>query len=338
VLAYVARRLLWGLLIVWGVYTLAFLAVDAAPGDPFSGIEQPKMKPEDFARLRVKWGYQREVVERVETAPGVFAERTRYEAVPVWERYVKQLGNVVLRGDLGTSIVQKRPVTHMLGEAIPNTLILSGAALLLEFVIGVGLGILSAVRQNTRLDHALTYVSLFIYSMPGFWLALELILVFSVTLGWLPSSGMTDVGQGGFLDLLEHLAMPAFVLGVTGAAGIARFQRSAMLEVIRQDYIRTARAKGLDERTVIGRHALRNALIPVITLLGLSLPFLVSGAVITESIFAWPGMGQNVILAIRSQDIFVVTSFTLVASVMVVLGSILADVLYAVVDPRVRYS
>jgi peptide/nickel transport system permease protein len=335
--AYVVRRLLWGLLIVWGVYTLAFLAVDAAEGDPLSGIESPKMNAEDFARLRVKWGYQRAVEERVETAPGVFTTRTRYEDVSVWRRYFVQLGNVV-RGELGMSIVQKRPVTHMLAEAIPNTLILSGTALVLEFLIGVALGIVAAVRQNTRLDHALTYASLFVYSMPGFWLALVLVLVFSVILGWLPSSGMQDVGQSGFLDLLEHLAMPAFVLGITHAAGIARFQRSAMLEVIRQDYIRTARAKGLDERTVVGRHALRNALIPVITLLGLSLPGLVSGAVITESIFAWPGMGQNVLAAIKNQDIFVVTSFTLVASVMVVIGSILADVLYAVVDPRVRYS
>jgi peptide/nickel transport system permease protein len=337
VLAYVVRRILWGILIVWGVYTLTFLAVDAAPGDPISGIEQPKMTPQDFALLRVKWGYAREVTERVETAPGVVEVRTRYEPVPVWERYAKQLGNL-LRGDLGDSIVQKRPVTHILAEAIPNTLILSGAALVLEFVIGVALGILAAVRQNTRLDHGLTYASLFVYSMPGFWLALVLVLVLSVILGWLPSSGMSDIGQGGFLDVLEHLAMPVFVLGVTHAAGIARFQRSAMLEVIRQDYIRTARAKGLDERAVIGRHALRNAMIPVITLLGLSLPGLVSGAVITETIFAWPGMGQNVIRAIASQDIFVVTNFTLVASVMVVIGSIVADVLYAIVDPRVRYS
>jgi peptide/nickel transport system permease protein len=171
-----------------------------------------------------------------------------------------------------------------------------------------------------------------------------LVLVLAVKLGWLPSSGMhtENLADAGFftqvLDVGKHLVMPAFVLGVTGAAGVARFQRSAMLEVIRQDYVRTARAKGLDERTVIGRHALRNALIPIITLLGLSLPFLVSGAVITETIFAWPGMGQAVIQAIPARDIQVVTSFTLVASLMVVVGSLLADVMYAVVDPRVRPS
>ena len=337
-LAYVVRRVLWGVLIVWGVYTLTFFAVDAAPGDPFTGIESPKMKPEDFARLRVKWGYARAVERTVEVAPGRVETTVAYETVPVWERYLLQLKNLVVERDLGMSIVQKRPVLDMLLEAIPNTLVLSGTALLLQFVLGVSLGIFAAVRQNSRLDHGLTYASLAVYSMPSFWLALVLVLVFSVRLGWFPSSGMHDVGEGGLLDLLHHLALPAFVLGITSAAGVARFQRSAMLEVIRQDYIRTARAKGLDERAVIGRHALRNALIPVITLLGLSLPFLVSGAVITETIFAWPGMGQQVLLAIPSRDIFVVTSFTLVASVMVVVGSILSDVLYAVVDPRVRYS
>jgi peptide/nickel transport system permease protein len=321
VLTYVVRRLLWGLVIVWGVYTLAFLVVEAAPGDPFTGLESPKMKPEDFQRIRHAWGYDR----------------------PMGERYwiqLKRLGH----GDLGTSVVQKRPVLDLLAEAIPKTLVLTGLALVLEFGLGVALGILSAVRKGTKLDEGLTVGSLFLYSMPGFWLAEMLVLVLAVKLGWLPSSGMhteNDPNTGflhGLLDVGKHLVMPAFVLGVTGAAGIARFQRSAMLEVIRQDYVRTARAKGLDERSVVGRHALRNALIPVVTLLGMSLPGLVSGAVITESIFAWPGMGQQVIQAIPARDIQVVTGFTLVASIMVVVGNLLADVLYAVVDPRVRLS
>lgn len=320
-LTYVIRRLLWGIVIVLGVYTLAFFVTNAAPGDPFTGLQSPKMKPEDFQRIRAKWGYDR----------------------PVVERYFIQLGNLV-QGDLGTSITQKRPVSHLLADALPNTLILSGTSLLLEFAFGVLLGILSAVRRGTRLDQGITATSLFVYSMPGFWMAEMLVLIFAVTLGWLPSSGMHSVGAEDlsagayFLDLLKHLAMPAFVLGLSGAAGVARFQRSAMLEVIRQDYVRTARAKGLDERAVVGRHALRNALIPVITLLGLSLPFLVSGAVITESIFAWPGMGQTVIHAIPERDVQVISGFTLVASVMVVVGSLLADVLYALVDPRVRLS
>jgi peptide/nickel transport system permease protein len=343
-LTYVVRRLLWGLLIVWGVYTLSFVVVEAAPGDPFAGIESPKMKEADFQRIREKWGYSRSVVDRVEVAPGRFEERERYEPVPVTTRYLKQLGNLVLEGNLGTSIVQKRPVLHMLGDAIPKTLVLTVTALLLEMVLGVALGILSAVRKGTKVDEGLTVGTLFVYSMPGFWLAEMLVLVLAVKGGWLPSSGMhtENVTQPGFwadvYDVGKHLVMPAFVLGVTGAAGIARFQRSAMLEVIRQDYVRTARAKGLDERTVIVKHALRNALIPVITLLGLSLPFLVSGAVITETIFAWPGMGQQVVAAIPARDIQVITGFTLVASVMVLIGNLLADVLYALTDPRVRLS
>ena len=317
---YIVRRLLLGLLIVWGVYTVTFFIV-AAGGSPFAGLENPKMKAEDYRRLEVAWGYDK----------------------PPVERYFLQLEKLA-SGDLGTSVVLKRPVLHMLGEAIPKTLALTLVALILEFGLGVLLGILSAVRKGTRTDEALTVGTLFLYSMPGFWLSTMLVLVFAVILGWLPSSGMHSenaTGSGFLFDLLDvakHLAMPVFVLGVTGAAGIARFQRSAVLEVIRQDYVRTARAKGLDERAVIGKHALRNALIPVITLLGLSLPFLVSGAVITEWIFAWPGMGQQVLQAIPSKDIQVITGFTLVASVMVVVGSLLADVLYAVVDPRVRYS
>jgi peptide/nickel transport system permease protein len=319
---YIARRLLLGLVIVFGVYTLAFFVTNAAPGDPFTGLSSPKMKPEDFQRIRAHWGYDK----------------------PVVTRYFVQLGNL-LQGDLGTSIAQKRPVSHLLGDALPNTLLLSGTALVLEFILGVGLGILSAVKKGTKLDEGVTAATLFIYSMPGFWMAEMLVLVLAVVLRWLPSSGMHSDGADDLslvayvLDVGKHMVMPAFfVLGISGAAGIARFQRSAVLEVIRQDYVRTARAKGLDERAVIGRHALRNALIPVITLLGLSLPGLVSGAVITESIFAWPGMGQTVINAIPQRDVQVVTGFTLVASVMVVIGSLVSDICYALVDPRVRFS
>jgi len=343
-LVYVVRRLLWGLLIVWGVYTLSFFVVDAA-GDPFATMESPKMTPEDFLRLRAKWGYIRLVEKDVETSPGVVEKKiVGHEPVRAAERYVRQLKGLVLDFDLGDSIVRKKPVLELLGEALPNTLLLSGCALLAEFLLGISFGILSAVKRNSATDHAVTATSLFLYSMPGFWLCLMMVLVFAVELRWLPSSGMHAVDAGSLgpvayvLDVVKHLAMPAFVLGITTAAGVARFQRSAVLEVIRQDYVRTARAKGLDERTVIGKHVLRNALIPVITLLGLSLPFLVSGAVITETIFAWPGMGQQVINAIPLRDIQVVTGFTLIASVMVVVGNILSDVLYAVVDPRVRLS
>jgi peptide/nickel transport system permease protein len=238
--------------------------------------------------------------------------------------------------DLGTSIRTKEPVTSYLKKPLLNTLILGAAAVVVDLLLGIVLGVLAAIRRGTRLDTALTFGSLFVYSMPGFWLALMLILLFAVHLDWLPAEGMHDVGETGFLDLLEHMVLPAFVLGIAPAAATARYQRAALLEVMGSDYVRTARAKGLDERAVVWKHALRNALLPVITLLGLSLPFLVSGAVITESIFSWPGMGRETIQAIASRDVFVLTGITLIATTMVVLGSLLADILYAVVDPRVR--
>jgi peptide/nickel transport system permease protein len=192
------------------------------------------------------------------------------------------------------------------------------------------------------MDHALTLGSLFIYSMPHFWLALMLILIFSLGLGWLPASQMHSVNASGltaveyFMDLLKHMIMPVFVLGIASAASTVRYMRSSMLEVIRQDYIRTARAKGLSERKVIWKHALRNALLPLITIIGLSFPFLLSGAVITEVVFAWPGMGRVTIDAIFSRDYPLIIANTFVAGIMVIGGNLLADVLYAAADPRVR--
>ncbi|MBI4563987.1 MAG: ABC transporter permease [Planctomycetes bacterium] len=238
--------------------------------------------------------------------------------------------------DLGTSILNKQPVVSYLARPLFNTALLAVAALFLDFLIGILIGVLSAVRQNTKLDHAVTVGALFVYSMPGFWLGLMLMLLFAVHLKWLPAEGMHGVGERGLLDLLEHMVLPALVLGIGPAAATARFQRSALLEVIHQDYVRTAQAKGLPWRTVIWKHAMRNALLPVITLFGLSLPFLVSGSVIIETIFSWPGMGREAIQAIRGRDVFVLSGITFIATSMVVVGNMVADILYAVADPRLR--
>ena len=313
-LAFVVRRLVWGVFLVFGVVCITFFAVEAAPGNPFAHLESPKMTKADLERIRVKWGYDKSVGHR-------------------FNLYVK---NLVLEGDLGTSIAENRQVSDMLADAIPNTLQLTIAALILDFAIGILIGVVSALRQYSKLDHACTLGSLFVYSMPSFWLALMLALVFAVNLKWLPRSGIHDAGVTGVLDYLEHLILPAFALGVAAAASTARFQRSALLEVIRQDYIRTARAKGLTERRVVWKHAMRNALLPTITLFGLYLPFLFSGAIIIEKIFGWPGMGSLALEAIMRRDVPVVTAVTIVAASMVVLGSLIADILYAVVDPRVR--
>jgi len=314
--AFIVRRLVWGAFLVVGVICLTFFAVEAAPGNPFAHLESPKMTKDDLRRIKEKWGYGE--------------DKTSFY------RFKKYAHHLVLEGDLGTSIAENRPVAQILRDAIPNTLKLTIAALILDFSVGILLGVLSALRANSLLDHACTLGSLFLYSMPGFWLALMLALIFAVNLQWLPRSGIHSPGETGILDYLRHLTLPAFTLGVAAAASTARFQRSALLEVIRQDYIRTARAKGLDERTVVWKHAMRNALMPTITLFGLYLPFLFSGAIIVESIFGWPGMGSVVLDSINKRDVPVVTAVAIVGTTMVIVGSMVADILYAVVDPRVR--
>ncbi|MBA3583589.1 MAG: ABC transporter permease, partial [Gemmatimonadetes bacterium] len=236
---------------------------------------------------------------------------------------------------------QHRPISEILKDTIPNTLLLSGIALVIIFVLGVVIGTVQAVRQYSWIDNTATVSSFFIYSMPSFWLGLMLILLFGYKLQWLPASQMTVVNYefmgstDQLLDRLKHLILPAAALGFGGAAAVARYMRSGMLEQIRQDYVRTARAKGLAERTVVFKHALRNALIPVVTLLGLYIPFLMSGAVLVETIFAWPGMGRLIVSAIFQRDYPVVLASAFVLAVFVILGNLVADILYSVVDPRV---
>lgn len=253
-----------------------------------------------------------------------------------------------LRGDFGYSFAQHRPVTDVIADALPNTLLLSGVSLVLIFVVGCAVGIVQAVRQYSKLDETLTFVSLLVYSMPGFWLGLMLVILFSSPAVpdalRLPISGMTDVNHelmnawGRFVDRARHLVLPSFALGIASAAGVARYMRSSMLETIGQDYIRTARAKGLSERRVILGHALRNALLPIISLLGLYLPLLFGGAVVIEVVFAWPGMGRVLYNSVASRDYPVVMAASFLFGVLVLFGNLLADLLYAAVDPRIRYE
>jgi peptide/nickel transport system permease protein len=321
VIRYVVRRVLLAIPLLWALATATFVVARLAPGDPTAMYYSPDIDPEVMATVRARLGLDQ----------------------PLHVQYAKWLA-ALLRGDLGTSFAHHRPVADILAEAIPNTLLLAGLSLLLIFVVGVLVGVVSAVRQNSWVDHATTLGALFVYSMPGFWLGLMLIIVFALKLGVLPASQMQSV-DAEFLsfgqrlaDRALHLVLPVFVLGIASAASVARYTRGSLLEVVRQDYVRTARAKGLPEHRVILRHALLNALIPVVTLLGLYFPFLLSGAVVTETIFAWPGMGRVTIGAIFARDYPVVMATNLVAGVMVVAGNLLADVLYAVVDPRIRYE
>jgi peptide/nickel transport system permease protein len=327
VTAYVLRRTLIGLLIVWGVYTVTFFAVNLSPGDPFSDmLGDPQTDRADMERLRALWGYDR----------------------PVHERYFVHLRNMFwsessgLTFDLGFSFARKSPIGDFLLVPLRNTLLLTGAAFVIDFVLGIGIGALSAARRGSPLDRRLTTASLVIYSMPAFWIAIVLVFLFGVCWQVFPTSGMNTPGLtwnadlAGFVDFLHHLTLPALILGIGGAAATGRFQRASMIDALGQDYVRTARAKGLDERSVIVKHALPNSLAPTITLLGLSLPFLVSGSVIIESIFAWPGMGRELLDAVAGKDDLLVTAIVLVSSIVVVAGNLVADILYSVVDPRVR--
>jgi peptide/nickel transport system permease protein len=321
VTGYILKRTLQALPIMLGASTLIFFLMHAAPGDPTSIYIRPDIDPAVIEQMRKNLGLDQ----------------------PVHVQYVKWVSSFA-RGDFGYSFSQKRPIADIIKDTLPNTLLLSGIAMFIIFTLGILIGTIQAVRQYSLVDNAATVVAFFFYSMPSFWFGLMLILLLSYKLQWLPASQMTSVNfeflpaSEQWIDRLKHLIMPAMALGVGAAAGVARFMRSGMLEQIHQDYVRTARAKGLSERVVIFKHAMRNALIPVVTLLGLYLPFLVSGAVFVETIFAWPGMGRLIVGAIFQRDYPVVLASAFVLSIMVILGNLIADVLYSVIDPRVRVA
>ena len=319
-MAWLVRRIAASIAIVFAVVTITFFLIRLAHGKPFIPGGDQAVDPAVIAVLEEQYGANK----------------------PSHIQYVAFLRQLT-RGNLGQSFALQRPVADVLAEAIPNTLILTGAALLLDFLLGLGLGVYQALRVNRLPDVVLGNTTLFIYSFPTFWLGLILLLVFGEWLHWFPIGGKTDPvlcpAVDSFrctLDLMHHLVLPALTLGVVGAAGTARFQRAAMLEVARQDFIRTARAKGAPERRVVLRHQLRNALLTFITRVGLAFPFLLTGAVLTETIFAWPGMGRIATEAILRRDYPVVTAVALVASAMVVAGNLVADLLLAAADPRLH--
>ena len=325
---YLARRLLGAIPLILGIATIVFFAVNLAPGDPTLYFLTPGMTQEVVEQMRANFGLDQ----------------------PVYVRYVKWLG-AMLTGDFGFSFSHSRPVLDVLADFLPNTLILSACALAVAFLFGIVLGTLQAIRQYSFRDSALSVVLLFFYSMPSFWLALMLILTFSLFARnvwewpiWFPASGMTSTDYE-FLsfgaqvrDRLAHLVLPTMSLALVLTAGIARYMRSSMLEVIRQDYVRTARAKGLSERVVVFKHALRNALLPIITLLGLLIPLPFRGTTFIATLFASPGMGRTIYDAILTRDYPLVMAGSFFFATMVVVANLLADVLYAWVDPRIRYE
>lgn len=326
-LRFLVRRLIGSIPLVLGILTLIFFIMHLAPGDPTSRYFDPNVSPEVIEQMRHNLGLD--------------------QPVPI--QYVKWMA-AFLTGDFGISFAQMRPISEILPPVMWNTLQLTLVSTVIIFVLGMLIGIFQAVRQYRASDNVLTFVALFFYSMPGFWFALMLTLLFSLKANqWgfpivFPASQMTTVGYefmsplGKITDRFMHLVLPAVALGIGSAAGVARYMRGSMLEVIRQDYVRTARAKGLSERVVIFKHALRNALLPVITLLGLTMPYLFGGAVLVETIFAWPGMGRLIVEAVFQRDYPLIMATSFVISVMVILGNLVADMLYAVADPRIRAS
>lgn len=317
--SYVLRRVLGAIPLVFGVLTLTFFIIRLAPGDPASFFIQPGVSPKVAEQMREQYGLND----------------------PLIIQYFKWLGNV-LQGDFGRSFSRHQPVFDVILDAVPITISLALIGITMQFIFGILLGVISAVKQGTKIDRTLTVSALFIYSMPEFWLSLMLIILFSLKLGWFPASNLNSIGADSLgaleygLDRLKHLVLPIFVLSLGGIAGLARYVRGQMLEVIRQDYIRTARAKGLNEKIVVFKHALRNALLPVVTILGSSLPALFSGALFIEVIFAIPGMGRIAVEAVFARDYPLIIANTFISGTLIVMGNLLADVLYGVVDPRIK--
>jgi peptide/nickel transport system permease protein len=321
VLRYIAQRLAQAAVIVAIVAAITFALIHLAPGDPFSAVmDNPNVSETVRQTLRAQYGLDR----------------------PLPEQFVKYVSSLA-HGELGWSFSHERPVREVLGSALPNTLLLMGVALVGSFVFGILIALFQVSRRGSVTDHALSGLSLFFFSMPDFWLAILAFLTFTYWLPIFPGGGAVDpvtheyLGLGGrIVDRLYHLALPALTLILLASAVVARYQRAALLDVLPADYIRTARLKGLTEPEILRRHALRNALLPIITLVGLSFPALLTGTFFVEKIFAWPGMGYAVVLAIGTRDYPLVVGGVIIGSIMVTLGSLLSDVLYALADPRFR--
>jgi peptide/nickel transport system permease protein len=320
---YLARRLVQAVFTLLVVSLIVFGLISAVPGGMMSAYEEnPDFTKEDIARLRQKYGLD--------------------DPAPV--RYAKWLGSL-LQGDWGNSFVSKRPVIQEIMERLPNTIQLMGIMLIVTLAISIPIGVLSALKQYSIFDHIATTIAFAGNSLPVFWFGLLLIIIFHVTLRGpdgtplLPGSGMVTLGAPDSLgDRLRHLILPVTMLAFVSAAGYIRYLRSAMLDVIKQDYVRTARAKGLVERLVIYRHALRNALIPLVTLIGLDLPALFGGALFTETIFAWPGIARYYFTSALKTDYPAVMAILMIESALVILSSLLVDVIYTFIDPRIRLS
>ncbi len=308
---FLLQRLSFLALSVFGAFTIAFLVMRLIPGDPAQVMLGDYATKESIARLRETLGLER----------------------PVWMQYVSFVGRA-LRGDFGQSLVTQRPAFYEVFSVFAPTMQLAAAGALVSMLLGIPAGILAAARRNRPLDYLTTTLALSGMSMPVFWLGLLLLFLFSFTLGWTPTIGAG--AEGGWLSTLHHLLLPALALGLSLGAMVTRMTRSAMLEVIRQDYIRTARAKGLTELLIIAKHALRNAALPILTIIGINFGIQLGGTILVETVFARPGMGSLLISSIYQRDYPQVQALVVVFATSIVLVNVAVDVLYAAFDPRVR--
>jgi len=307
-------RLAQSMVLLLLVSVAVFVLVRLTPGDPAVVLYGPDASPQDVMQVRERWGLD----------------------APLHLQYLRWLANAA-GGDLGRSYADGRPVLWVIAERIPATLLLTGSALLLALLVGIPGGVLAATRRSSWLDRLTTVLATALYSTPPFWLGILLILLVSIRLGWLPSGSMRTAGGGSELaDLARHLILPALALAMRDMGRFARVTRASVLDVWGQDYVRTAAAKGLHRATIVGRHTLRNALLPVLTLVGMSIPGLLSGAVVVEMVFAWPGLGRLAMESALQRNYPVIMGEVLVVAVLAVLGSLLADVAYTMVDPRIR--
>ena len=314
--SYVLRRLGFAALMLVGVSMILFVIMRLAPGGPEAVLIGGEFSAEAAAQIRQRLGLDRPLAAQYATWAAAAA-----------------------RGDLGRSFKTGDPVAALIADRLGPTLQLTGGALLLALVVAVPLGVLAAVRRGTVWDTLGSAVSLFGVSFPSFWLGIMLILLFSEALPWLPPSGLAEYGRESDLaSRLRHAVLPTLTLGLIQMAAVMRFTRSSLLEALRQEYVRTARAKGVAEARVVWRHALRNALIPVVTVVGLSLPALVGGAVLTETVFAWPGIGRLAVGAVFERDYPVIMGVNLVVAGVVITANLLTDLAYTLIDPRISYQ
>ncbi len=311
---YILQRLLTTIIVVFGITFVVFMIIQLVPGDPARIVLGVAASEENVQALRERLGLNE----------------------PVWQQYLTWLGGL-LQGDLGDSLITGQPVTEQILQRLPATLTLAGAGLLVGLLIGLPAGILSALKPHRSLDITASLLSQIGVSIPDFWLGILLVLLFSLTLGWLPSQGYTPFSEDP-VDWFLHLILPAMTVGIISGSIQTRFNRSAMLEVLHEDYVRTARAKGLAETVVVIKHALRNALIPIITILGLQLTALLSAVVVVEVVFSWPGLGRLTLDAVLDRDYPLLQGAVFTIATLLAFVNLGTDLLYFFIDPRIEYA